>query len=262
MHQNEWFQDWFFQNFLGRGSPSPVPRPLPPFYLGLSPSIRASPSILGRFAPSTRTSPSILGRFAPSIRASPSTFDWRSWFGPPPQSKFLDPPVSTWSFPTCKPTSGWACFPSASSSQFFSFLVYLLYSIGSHEPYQWMHMVIGIVPYVRIYRPFTWSGRFNLTSWIIISVARRYPVAPLAVMRRPVADRHKFNNRILFFPTIVHSIYRREKSFAETRRHDAMDGRRRHGRDGQYNIMYVRIHRMWPSNHFYESAPDWHLPVK
>ena len=37
------------------------------------------------FAPSTRASPSILGRFAPSIRASPSTFDWKTWFSPPPK---------------------------------------------------------------------------------------------------------------------------------------------------------------------------------
>ena len=32
MHQNEWFQVWFFKNFLGRGSPSPHPRPSPRFF--------------------------------------------------------------------------------------------------------------------------------------------------------------------------------------------------------------------------------------
>ena len=95
MHQNEWFQVWFFKNFLGRGSPSPLPRPPPPAFSRASPSVQASPSILGRFAPSTRASPSILGRFAPSIRALPSTFDWGSWFGPP-QSEFLDPSVRGW----------------------------------------------------------------------------------------------------------------------------------------------------------------------
>ena len=36
---------------LGRGSPSPLPRPLPCFFWA-SPSVWASPSILGRFAPS------------------------------------------------------------------------------------------------------------------------------------------------------------------------------------------------------------------
>ena len=52
MHQNEWFQVRFFKIFLGRGSPSPLPRPLPRFRSGLRPRARASPSILGRFAPS------------------------------------------------------------------------------------------------------------------------------------------------------------------------------------------------------------------
>ena len=99
MHQNAWFQDWFFKKFLGRGSPSPLPRPLPRFSRA-SPSVQASPSILGRFAPSTRASPSILERFAPSIRASPSTFDWGSWFGPPPKvnswiRQWLDPSLDS-----------------------------------------------------------------------------------------------------------------------------------------------------------------------
>ena len=87
---NECFK-FDFSKFSGEGSPSPLPRPLPRFSRA-SPSVRASPSILGRFAPSTRASPSILGRFAPSIRASPSTFDLGTlvW---PPQNKFLDPPL-------------------------------------------------------------------------------------------------------------------------------------------------------------------------
>ena len=37
MHQNEWFQVRFFKNFLGRGSPSSLPRPRPPFFIGLRP---------------------------------------------------------------------------------------------------------------------------------------------------------------------------------------------------------------------------------
>ena len=71
----------FSKIFWGGGSVSPLPRPL----LGspqASPSVWASPSVLGRFAPSTRALPSILGRFAPLIRASPSTFDWGPLFGP------------------------------------------------------------------------------------------------------------------------------------------------------------------------------------
>ena len=36
MHQNEWFRVWFFKNFLGRGSPSPLPRPLPRFISGFA----------------------------------------------------------------------------------------------------------------------------------------------------------------------------------------------------------------------------------
>ena len=36
MHQNEWFQVRFFKHFLGRGSPSPLPRPLPFFFSGFA----------------------------------------------------------------------------------------------------------------------------------------------------------------------------------------------------------------------------------
>ena len=78
MHQNEWFQVWFFKNFLGRGSPSPLPRPLPPFFLGLRPRFGLRPQFSG-------ASRLRLGRFATSIRAPPSTFGRRTWFGPPPK---------------------------------------------------------------------------------------------------------------------------------------------------------------------------------
>ena len=37
MHQIAPFHVWIFKNFLGRGSPSPLPRPLPPLILGLRP---------------------------------------------------------------------------------------------------------------------------------------------------------------------------------------------------------------------------------
>ena len=86
MHQNEWFQVWFFKKFLGRGSPSPLPRPLPPFFLGLRPRFGLRPQFSG-------ASRLRLGRFAPSIRAPPSTLGLRTWFGPP-QNKFLDPPLN------------------------------------------------------------------------------------------------------------------------------------------------------------------------
>ena len=82
----------FSKIFWGGAHRAPSPDPSPDFSRA-SPSVQASPSILGRFAPSTRASPSILGRFAPSIRASPLTFDWGLLFGPP-QNKFLDPPLN------------------------------------------------------------------------------------------------------------------------------------------------------------------------
>ena len=107
MHQNEWFQVWFFKNFLGRGSPSPLPIPLldrapspdpsPALgggvwgggsvgFIGLRPRFGLHPQFSGALRPSsTRASPSILGRFAPSILASPLTFDWGPWFALPPK---------------------------------------------------------------------------------------------------------------------------------------------------------------------------------
>ena len=63
-----------FQKFSGRGSPSPLPRPLPPLFLGLRPRFGLRPQFSGASRPRLGASPSILGRFAPSIRASPSTF--------------------------------------------------------------------------------------------------------------------------------------------------------------------------------------------
>ena len=76
MHQNEWFQVWFFKKFLGRGSPNPFPRPLSPFFLGLHSRFGLRPQYFGALRIR-------IGRFAPSIRASPSTFDRRTWFDSP-----------------------------------------------------------------------------------------------------------------------------------------------------------------------------------
>ena len=92
LHQIEWFQVWFFKNFLGRSSPSPLPRPLPRFFSGFALgssfalNSRALHALDSGFALDTRAL-----RSAPSIRASPLTFDWGPWFSPP--QKFLDPPL-------------------------------------------------------------------------------------------------------------------------------------------------------------------------
>ena len=80
-----------FQKFSGEGLTEPPPQTPPPAFSWASPSVLASPSILGRLAPSTRASPSILGRFAPSIRASPSTFDWGPWVWPPKINSWIRP---------------------------------------------------------------------------------------------------------------------------------------------------------------------------
>ena len=73
IHQIARPQVRIFKKFLVQGAhraPSPDPSPA---QSQASPSIRASPSILGRFAPLVRALPLILlGRFAPSVRASPS----------------------------------------------------------------------------------------------------------------------------------------------------------------------------------------------
>ena len=55
MHQNERFQDRIFKNFLGRGSPSPLPRPLPPFFLGLRPRFGLRPQYSGASRPRLST---------------------------------------------------------------------------------------------------------------------------------------------------------------------------------------------------------------
>ena len=81
---------------MGRGSPRPLPGPshlsISGFALGsgfapnsraLRAPIRALPSILGRFRPSIKASPTILGRnlvrFAPLVRALPSIYPLRNF---------------------------------------------------------------------------------------------------------------------------------------------------------------------------------------
>ena len=55
MHQYERFQARIFTNFLGRGSPSPLPRPLPPFFLGLRPRFGLRPQYSGASRPRLST---------------------------------------------------------------------------------------------------------------------------------------------------------------------------------------------------------------
>ena len=91
MHQNEWFQVRFFKNFLGRGSPSPLPRPLPPFFLGLRPRFGFRPQFSGasrlRIGLRPRFSGASRPRFGLRPQLSVENLVW------PPQNKFLDPPL-------------------------------------------------------------------------------------------------------------------------------------------------------------------------
>ena len=91
MHQIEWFQVWFFKNFLGRGSPSPLPRPLPPFFLGLRPRFGLRPQFSGASRPRLGLRPQYSGasRLRFGLRPQLSIVDL-VW---PPQSKILDPPL-------------------------------------------------------------------------------------------------------------------------------------------------------------------------
>ena len=89
MHQNEWFQVWFFKNFLGRGSPTPLPASPDPssrFFSGFA---------LGSgFALNSRALRALDSGFALDTR-----FRLRPYLSigdlglPPPPNKFLDPPL-------------------------------------------------------------------------------------------------------------------------------------------------------------------------
>ena len=71
MHQNEWFQVWFFKNFLGRGSPSPLPRPLPPLFLGLRSRFGLRPQFSGASRPRLGLRPRYSGASRPRFRLRP-----------------------------------------------------------------------------------------------------------------------------------------------------------------------------------------------
>ena len=74
MHQNKRFQDRIFKNFLGRGSPSPLPRPLPPFFLGLRPRFGLRPQYSGASRP--RLSTKNLSKFMKLCCAPPNGKVW------------------------------------------------------------------------------------------------------------------------------------------------------------------------------------------
>ena len=95
MHQNEWFQVWFFKNFLGRGSPSPLPRPLPPLFLGLRPRFGLRPQFSGASRPRLGLRPRYSGASRPR-------------FGLRPQLSIGDlglapPKINSWIRPCCCP---------------------------------------------------------------------------------------------------------------------------------------------------------------
>ena len=82
----------FQKLFSGRGSPSPVPRPLPPLFLGLRPRFGLRPQFSGASRPRLRLRPRYSG-------ASRSRFGLRPQLsigdlGLAPQNKFLDPPLA------------------------------------------------------------------------------------------------------------------------------------------------------------------------
>ena len=73
------------------GSPSPLPRPLPPLFLGLRPRFRLRPQFSGASHPRLGLRLRYSGASRPrfGLRPQLSIGD----FGLAPQSKFLDPPV-------------------------------------------------------------------------------------------------------------------------------------------------------------------------
>ena len=94
MHQNEWFQVWFFKNFLGRGSPSPLPRPLPRFFSGFA--------LVSGFALNSRALRALDSGFALDTRALRAldsgfalNFRLRTLVWPPPKIKSWIRPCST-----------------------------------------------------------------------------------------------------------------------------------------------------------------------
>ena len=85
MHQNEWIQVRFFKHFLGRGSPSPLPRPLPRFFSDFALNAQALRAFDSGFALDSRALRPLDSGFALNFRVE--NLIW------PPPNKLLDPPL-------------------------------------------------------------------------------------------------------------------------------------------------------------------------
>ena len=104
MHQNEWFQVWFFKNFLGRGSPSPLPRPLPPLFLGLRPRFGLRPQFSGASRPRLGLRPRYSGASRPRFGLRPQLSIGDLGLAPPKINSWIRPwwcnqiriPVNFW----------------------------------------------------------------------------------------------------------------------------------------------------------------------
>ena len=95
MHQNEWFQFWFFKHFLGRGSPSPLPWPLPRFFYGFALNSQALRFFESGFALDSLALRTLYSRLRPQP-IWPSNNSWiRPQFAPPSQCSFPLPAEGT-----------------------------------------------------------------------------------------------------------------------------------------------------------------------
>ena len=92
MHQNEWFQVWFFKNFLGRAHRAPSPDLSPRFFLGFALgsgfalNSRALCALDSGLALDTRALCALDSGFTLNFRLR--TLVWL------PPNKFLDPPLN------------------------------------------------------------------------------------------------------------------------------------------------------------------------
>ena len=91
MHQNEGFQVWFFKNFLRRGSPSPLPRPLPPLFLGLRPRFGLRPQFSGASRPRLGLRPRYSGASRPRFGLRPQLSIGDLGLAPPKINSWIRP---------------------------------------------------------------------------------------------------------------------------------------------------------------------------
>ena len=118
MHQNEWFQVWFFKNFLGRGSPSPLPRPLPTLFLGLRPRFGLRPQFSSASRPRLGLRPRYSGASRPRFGLRPQLSIGDLGLAPPKINFWIRPCHEQCSqfqlriniyFVELKPTPSFAC---------------------------------------------------------------------------------------------------------------------------------------------------------